>query len=528
MDTSRKATVAEAIDGAAAAAATEDNPRSLLLRPGETCWRTARADRLALIVDAAEYFAVVKAAVLKARRSIMLIAWDFDIRIQLDPDGKVAAGPAAEGEAPPDKLGEFIRWIARTRPDLRIYILKWNLDVLKSLLRGPASLLVFDWTTPSRVRIELDGRHPPGACHHQKIIVIDDAIAFCGGIDMTLDRWDTRAHKDDDPHRQRPDGSRYGAWHDATTAVDGEAARALGELARMRWKFATGEQLPPPPDAHPESDPWPDRLKPSIRDVEIAIARTAPKFEEQPQTREIEALYLAAIGAARRTIYLESQYFASRRIAEAIVRRLKEEDGPEIVVVNPLSAEGWLEEEAMGSARALLLNMIREADRHRRFAIYTPQTAGGEPIYVHAKVMVIDDRLLRVGSSNLNNRSLGFDTECDLALDAAAQGDGRAAELARTIAGFRDDLLAEHLGVRPEEVAAALDATAGSLIGAIERLRRPEGRTLVPFVVPHVDDAEDYLAEHELLDPERPESLWHRLHAKAHYAAHAMGLPYRR
>src|SRR5689334_988446 len=136
-------------------AATADRIPSPLLRPGETCWRTARADRLALIVDAAEYFAVVKAAVLKARHSVMLIAWDFDIRIRLDPDH--------EGGDTPDKRGAFIRWIARTRPDLRIYILKWNLDVLKSLLRGPASLLVFDWTTPSRVRIELDGRHPPRA-----------------------------------------------------------------------------------------------------------------------------------------------------------------------------------------------------------------------------------------------------------------------------------------------------------------------------------------------------------------------------
>jgi phospholipase D1/2 len=500
---------------ASAAVATDDR---LLLRPGETCWRTARANRLALIVDAAEYFAVVKAAMLNARHSVMLIAWDFDVRIRLDPDADEDGGEA------PDRLGDFIRWIARTRPDLRIYILKWNLDALKSLLRGPASLLVFDWMTPPHVRIELDGRHPPGACHHQKIIVIDDAMAFCGGIDMTLERWDTRAHKDDDPHRRRPGGSRYGAWHDATTAVDGEAARALGELARIRWKFATGETLPPPPAAaRPDDDPWPDRLKPSIRDVEIAIARTTPAFETQPETREIEALYLAAIGAARRTIYLESQYFASRRIAEAIAERLAEEHGPEIVVVNPLSAEGWLEEEAMGAARALLLNMIREADRHRRFAIYTPCTEGGEPIYVHAKVMVIDDRLLRVGSSNLNNRSLGFDTECDLALDAQGQqGDGRAAEVARTIAGFRNDLLAEHLGVRPEEVAAALDGEQGSLIGAIERLRRPQGRTLRPFKAPHVDAAADYLSEHELLDPERPESLWHRLHAKVRYAARTL------
>ncbi len=90
--------------------------------------------------------------------------------------------------------------------------------------------------------------------------------------------------------------------------------------------------------------------------------------------------------------------------------RLREPDGPEIVVVNPETADGWLEEKAMGSARARLLRLVRAADRFGRFRLYTPVAAGGTPIYVHAKVLVMDDRLLRIGSSNLNNRSLGYDT----------------------------------------------------------------------------------------------------------------------
>ena len=135
---------------------------------------------------------------------------------------------------------------------------------------------------------------------------------------------------------------------------------------------------------------------------------------------EVELLWLATIAAARRSVYVESQYFASRRIAEAIADRLREPDGPDVVVVNPWTADGWLSEKAMGTARARVLEMIREADVDR-FRLYTPVTEQRAHI-VHAKVAVIDDRLLRLGSSNVNNRSMGLDTECDLAIEAV-EGD---------------------------------------------------------------------------------------------------------
>jgi phospholipase D1/2 len=167
-----------------------------LLRPGDTCWRIERANRMAVIVDAADYFATVRAAVQRARHSVLLIGWDFDTRIRLDR--------ADDGSGVPNTLGKFLKWIVRKRPELRVYVLRWDLGVLHSLGRGTTPLVILDWMTSKRVRFKLDGAHPAGSAHHQKIVVIDDALAFCGGIDMTADRWDTREHLDDDPQRVRP------------------------------------------------------------------------------------------------------------------------------------------------------------------------------------------------------------------------------------------------------------------------------------------------------------------------------------
>ena len=136
------------------------------------------------------------------------------------------------------------------------------------------------------------------------------------------------------------------------------------------------------------------------------------------EVREVEALNLAAIAAARHTIYLENQYLAARRLVDALAARLREADGPEIVIVLPRRGNNPLERETMDSARHRLIQVLWAADDHRRLGVYWPVTDGGAPIYVHSKVMVVDDRLLRVGSSNLNNRSMGFDSECDVAIEA--------------------------------------------------------------------------------------------------------------
>jgi phospholipase D1/2 len=464
-----------------------------VLEEGKTCWRIEHADRFAMIVDAAAYFAAAKAAIQQARHAVLLIGWDFDPRIELTPG---ASGDDAPQDDAPDELRAFLKHMVATRPDLEIYVLRWDMAALKMPIRGITPIFVLDWMVGDRLHFRLDHEHPAGASHHQKIVVVDDVLAFCGGIDMTNDRWDTPEHKDDDPRRVRPGGSTYGPWHDITAIVDADAARALGELARMRWRRATGKEIP----ACPTRDPiWPRNVTPDFRDIDVGIARTDPAQGDQPAVREIEALYLAAIAAARRTIYIETQYFASSRIVDALIARLREQDGPEIVVINPLSAADWLEEAVMGGARAILVTRAQTADAHGRFRIYTPVTEKGCDIYVHAKALIVDDRLLRLGSSNVNNRSMGLDTESDVIVEGQDEASREA------ILAVRDRLTSEHLGVSQQEMREA--CRSGSLIAAIEGLMRPSGRSLRTFYPPSLNQAEAALADSTLLDPESPEQF---------------------
>ena len=185
---------------------------------------------------------------------------------------------------------------------------------------------------------------------------------------------------------------------------------------------------------------------------------------------------------------------------------MREPDGPEIVLVNPERADGWLEQKAMDSARARLWRSIGECDPNRRFRIYHPFTEGGTAIYVHAKIMIVDDRVLRVGSSNWNNRSLRLDTECDIALDSARPANGAAAA---KIGSLRSRLMAEHLGVEPDEVERAF-AETGSLIATVERLRGA-GRTLRPYRPPELSAVEETIADNEILDPEGPDEMFEPL-----------------
>jgi len=464
-----------------------------ILRERETCWRREQAGRMAVIIDAEAYFAHVHEAILQARHSILLIGWDFDARILL------IRGPGAP--APLDPLGRLLSHVVRRRPDLHVHVLRWDVGFLRLPFRGSTPFFLLNLLASRRLHFQVDSQHPPDGCCHQKILVIDDAIAFCGGIDISNGRWDTRAHRDHEPRRVNPHGTPYGPWHDATTAVDGDAARALGELGRARWHRATGQHLPPPP---PGIDLWPKGLAPQFRDVAVAVARTEPAFDGRAGVREVEALALAAIAAARRAIYIESQYFAAYRIAAALQARLTEADSPEVVIVAPRRADGWLSEQVMGSARAILLQNLRDADRHGRLRFYTPVTKDGQDIYVHAKVLVVDDQLLRIGSSNLNNRSMGLDTECDIAIEAAPGGDEA---MRREILRVRDGLIAEHLGVAEPVLQEALAAAGGSLVRTLDRLVRPDGRSLRPFAPPPLGAVERNLAQTHLLDPDHPESM---------------------
>ena len=439
------------------------------LQPGRNCWRVETADRLSVIIDGQAYFRALREALLKAQRMVMMIGWDFDFEIEMLPGESDGDGLAPDGF--PNRIGLFLDAIVDRCPGLNIYLLKWSGGALIAP-GGILPALQVKLMSPDQIHLAFDGRHPLGACHHQKIVVIDDSLAFCGGIDMTDGRWDDRGHLDDNPLRCLKNGDDAQPWHDASTVFSGPAAAALSELARARWERAHDAAVEE--DFSPGADLWPDSIDTVFRDIPLAIARTAPPEADKPGIHEIEDLYLDAIKGAKHCIYIESQYFCAGSVTRAIARRLTRPDCPEIVVINPHAAQGALEDQAMHVTRSRMIRQLQARDPHRRFRILYPVTESGQPIYVHAKIMIVDDVLLRIGSSNIDRRSMGFDTECDVAITATDDG------TRRLIGHIRTTLLAEHLGRSKDRVVQEIERQGG-LLGALDTLCRPQGRSLRPL-----------------------------------------------
>lgn len=461
-----------------------------ILRPGETCWRKVHADRAAFIVDTEAYYAAVFAALRKAKRSILLLGWGFDPRVRLFPDGY-------DGPADPDEVGRVLKRLADARPDLDIRLLIW-----RSALPIAASQQFFphrarSWFRGSNIKFVLDDRVPFGACHHQKALVIDDALAFCASGDICTDRWDTPAHLDDDQRRIMPTQECHDPRHEVVMMVDGEAAKALGDLARERWRRATGEVLAEPEEI--AEDPWPDHVPAHLRDVTVSIQRTFPAWKQRPPVEEIRALNIASILAARKLIYLENQYFTAPLICEALAARLAEPDGPEVVLISTGRSPSWFDHATMDRARSNLLWRLQAADIFGRFRAWYPTTPGGKTIIVHSKVTVIDDEVARVGGANLNNRSGGFDTEVELAVEAGRDTDRLA------IAAFRDRLVGHFIGHTGDAVAKARQERGG-LIGAIEALNR-EGR-LTPIKPLQQSALGEFIATYHIGDPANVSDSW--------------------
>ncbi|MGH9321386.1 MAG: VTT domain-containing protein, partial [Vicinamibacteria bacterium] len=353
---------------------TADEPqRAPILDAGVNCWKKAAVRRAAFLVDGDSYYRAVADAIDGARRSIWILGWDTDSKIPLRRE---AGAPGLES---------FLRTKLEENPELRVHVLSWDFAMVYAFERELAPLFRLSWSSHERLHYHLDGHHPVGACQHQKVVVIDDSVAFAGGFDLTKSRWDTTEHRVDEPGRSTPDGSPYPPFHDVQMAVDGDAARTLGDLARERWHRATGERIEPERDT--DSDPWPGGLEADAENAVVGIARTLPPYDSTDPVREVERLHLDAIAAARDSIYIESQYFTSMTIAEALCARLEEAEGPEVVAVVPGECPGWLEETTMGVLRNQCLLRLLNADRYGRFRVYHP-VVGDVPIFVHSKVMV--------------------------------------------------------------------------------------------------------------------------------------------
>ncbi|MFL6933917.1 MAG: VTT domain-containing protein [Xanthobacteraceae bacterium] len=446
---------------------------------------------MALLVDGAPFFRAVREAILKARRSVFIIGWDLHSQTRL-------VGETCQADdGYPVMLADFLSAVVRERPKLVVRLLLWDYSVLYANERELFPRLTLGWNTPDRVCFALDDAVPFGSSQHQKLVVVDDCVAFSGGLDLTIRRWDTSEHAVDNPHRADPSGKPYRPFHDVQAAVQGPAARALGGIARARWMCVTGERIQA---VKYPAGAWPDSVVPDFTDVDVGIARTQPRYDGQEEVREAERLFLDSITAAERFIYIENQFFTSVKVADTLSRRLRERPELEVLMVAPQHHHSWLEAHTMRTGRIRFMQVLRDAGVADRVRLVYPEVTNGQETtdtMIHSKVMVIDDRLLRIGSANLNNRSMGTDTECDLAIEAAS------ADQRRTVVRIRDRLVAEHCGVAPEEVSVVVGET-GSLLAAAERLS-DNGHRLRP-----VEDGElqpgDLATQYieSVADPEQP------------------------
>lgn len=447
-------------------------------------WRTARASRLSVFVDVASCFEAMRSCLLQAERSITIIGWDIDSRTPLVGDGRLCH------DGFPETLSPFLEMLSRRKPSLTIRLLLWDFSTLYALEREAFPRYKLAWEGVSLV---LDDTLPASASQHQKLLIVDDAVAFSGGLDLTIRRWDMASHPFHCPERCDPSGDPYDPFHDVQAVVDGEAARALADLGNERWWRACGERLA----AKPVGQPWPQGVSADFVDIDVAISRTLPETKFGPATHEVEHLFVDMIATAEREIYIENQYLTSMTVADALARRLQEKPELEVLIIAPKEHAAWLEALTMRNGRIRFANVLKKAggDRMRLVGAVVREGRRSKSVMIHSKVMIIDDTLVRIGSANLNNRSMGTDSECDLTI-AADTGERRASVL-----DLRARLLSVHTASDAKTVRATLDAH-GLIAGS--RLLSSESHRLED-----IDDGEplpDNLSRpaETVGDPERP------------------------
>lgn len=386
-----------------------------------------RHNDLRPLIDGQEAFEVMLKAIKEAQDYIYIVGWALTPTFALD-----------RADAPPSEEGLLARVLAEASERVPVKLLVWGGS---TLFFQPTRTVVEEARDALRddaphLDIRLDDTARPTHCHHQKAMVIDGQIGFVGGLDVTTlegDRWDVPGHP-----------LRHGRnWHDAAIQIRGEAVADLEQNFRQRWEAVTGER------DLPHRDPQPD----PAWQTPCQIVRTLPSRTYDFARRGefgIAASYRDAIAHARHFIYLENQYLWSAEIVDALLEAMeRNNDHPfRIVVILPARADfgKYDNDEQIGR--------LREADAGQgifhAFSLYSSGPASGRfgfgfvPIYVHAKVAIIDDAWYTVGSANLNRRGLATDSEMNVqALDAAGT---RALRLR---------LWAEHLRVEEAEIAAS-------------------------------------------------------------------------
>ncbi len=370
---------------------------------------------MAVLNDAAAYFAALREALLEAQDLVYIIGWDIHSRTRLVG----ASGRADDGL--PEELGPFLRALVQRRPDLRINILVWDFVSFYASEREWNSAAKFTADTDGRVRFHLDATLPFGSAQHQKIVCIDGSLGFVGGLDLTIRRWDTSDHRADNAMRCDPQRKPYPPFHDVQCLVDGDAAAQLFDLVEHRWR-AAGQAADERRAG--EGSPWPANVPVEAEHLPVGIARTEVVSPAGSTIREVERSFIAAIRSATSFVYIENQFTSATRMARELAEQMRRVPSLRALIVAPKLHSSWRESQAMQNGRGAFIDCFVKAGVGDRIRFVYPVSRGGgkeAAVMVHSKLMVVDDRMLRIGSANLNNRSMGDDSECDLIFEAESE-----------------------------------------------------------------------------------------------------------
>ena len=416
-----------------------------------------------MIVDAADYYHAFYWAARAARRSVLISGWEFDSGVPL------LRGPDA-GEDLEVRLLRFLDGLCERTPGLYVCLLAWDFHVVLAAEREWLQRIYFHWLTHERLHFLVDDCPVSGGSHHQKFVVIDGRLAFVGGMDLRDSCWDDRRHLVVNPDRLSR-GRPHKPYHDVQAYLaGGQAPLALEQYFFQRWQRAGGT-LPPLASAAPAGEDVRPRGALPLGAARVGLSRTQP-YSGGPMVREVERLVEDAIGAADALIYIETQYFSSHGISDALGKRMRAGRPVEIVVVVNERAEALKEEIAVGLRQLENIEALRSVavQTGQAFGCYYPLAAGGDggeavPTYIHSKLMIVDDRFLTVGSANFTNRSMGIDSELHVSWEAGTSDTA----LRRRIRRVRVSLLAEHCGVAVPSDLRLLVPMPG-LVGRLDAL----------------------------------------------------------
>lgn len=416
-----------------------------ILKPGRNCSGIYHANTTGLIIDARDYYRLFYDTARKARRYILMTGWQFDTEVSLlrgEDTGRAA------GEI---KFIHFLEELCENNPELEIYILAWDFSVFFAMEREWFQDIIFEWSTNERINFRFDSNHAFNATHHQKMVIIDDEIAFAGGIDICSSRWDDRDHLFDNQYRRNVDGSNYGSYHDIQSYHTGPIVKEMTDIFLDRWNHSEGTTLSLPATEGYQLSIDIGPLLPVATNL-AAISRTQAKSLQPPLNEifEIRYLFSDAILSAEKLIYIENQYFSSQAVYRALIDRMTavERSRIQIILILP-DRLPFTEELLLGLPQMRMLRSLQQVAEQNGHSIGIYSSVcmkNGERklTFIHSKLLLVDDRFLTIGSANITNRSMGLDTELNVSWEAESE---EQTELIGSIRAIRASLLAEHAGL---------------------------------------------------------------------------------